>query len=246
MSIDVHTLSGAYALDALSPEEAAEFESHLEGCAACREEVREFREVVAAMGEASWAAVPRGLRDQVLAAAEQTPQQRPPARVDHDTVVDLASRRRRSPALFLAAAVAVIAAAVGGFVGVRGIDGNSPSTQQVELAQAAQVVFNAPDASQVALRTANGGTLHVATSATRQEMAVDARDLPKLDSQHVYQLWAIHDGITSSAAVLGSDTTGAAMGMPSQGTEIAITVEPGKGSRQPTTQPIATVDPTAI
>lgn len=244
MSIDVHTLSGAYALDALTPEEAEAFEAHLEGCAACRTEVREFRQVLAAMGEQSWAAPPRSLRSEVLAAAERTSQHRPRARVEDAAVTDLASRRRRSPALLLAAAVAVIAAAVGGILGVRGVGEDDPQVQA--LPAAARVVFNAPDASQVALRTANGGTLHVAVSATRQEMAVDTRDLPPLDSRHVYQLWSVHDGLMTSAAVLGSDAAGAAMGMPSEGTEIAVTVEPGNGSEQPTTDPIATVDPTEI
>src|SRR4051812_23980092 len=121
MSIDVHTLSGAYALDALTPDEAAAFESHLEGCESCRTEVREFREVLAAMGEQSWSATPRTLREAVLTAAERTPQQRPPARVEAP-VTDLASRRRRlSPALLVAAAVAIVAAAVGGFLGLRGL-----------------------------------------------------------------------------------------------------------------------------
>ena len=43
MSTDLHTLSGAYALDALSAEEAEEFRTHLDGCQACREEVRELQ-----------------------------------------------------------------------------------------------------------------------------------------------------------------------------------------------------------
>ena len=242
MSIDVHTLSGAYALDALTPEEAAEFEAHLEGCDACRTEVYELREAVAAMGEQSWAASPRRLRAEVLAAAERTPQERPSARVEGAPVADLTARRRRSPALLLAAAVAVVAAAMGGFLGVRGLSGDEPASLPV----AVQSVFNAPDASQVALKTANGGTLHVAVSATREEMAVDVRDLPKLDRQHVYQLWAVHDGLMTNAAILSDDTAGAAMGIPTQGTQIAVTVEPGGGSKQPTTQPIATVDPASI
>ncbi len=263
MSIDVHTLSGAYALDALSPEEAAEFERHLEGCSACRDEVREFRAVVTAMGEQSWAAPPASLRRKVLDAAERTPQQRPPARVEEpgqaaapaatpadepaatpadEPAGDLAARRRRSPALLLAAAVAVVAAAVGGLVGIRGL-GDDPAAR---LDVQASAVFNAPDASQVALETANGGTLHIAVSATREEMAVDVRELPKLDRDHVYQLWAVHDGLTSSRAVLAGDSTGAAMGIPTQGTEIAVTVEPDGGSKQPTTEPIATVDPTSV
>jgi anti-sigma factor RsiW len=241
MSIDVHTLSGAYALDALTPEEAAAFEAHLEGCAACRDEVREFREVVAAMGEQSWAAAPRGLRDSVLTVASQTPQQRPPARMpDSD---ELATRRRRTPALLLAAAVAVIAAAVGGVVV---LGGPKDDVQQVALDAPAREVFNASDASQVAVTTSNGGTLHVAVSPSRAEMAVDVRDLPQLDDEHVYQLWTVRDGLMRSRAILGGDTAGAAMGIPESGTEVAITVEPGRGSAQPTTDPIATVDPASI
>jgi anti-sigma-K factor RskA len=242
MSIDVHSLSGAYALDALTAEEAAEFETHLEGCETCRTEVREFREVLAAMGEQSWAAAPRTLREHVLAAAERTAQQPPAARPRQP--VDLASRRRLRPALLVAAAVAVIAAAVGGILGLRGL--GQEQDQALPLAAPAKTVFNAPDAAQVAVRTANGGTLHVAISPKRGEMAVDARDLPRLDDQHVYQLWAVHDGVMSNAAVLGANTTGAAMGMPPKGTQIAVTVEPGRGSKQPTGKPIATVDPASI
>ena len=240
MSIDVHTLSGAYALDALTPEEAAAFEAHLEGCAACRDEVHELREAVAAMGAQSWAAAPRRLRESVLTAAERTPQEPPPARVE--TSVDELARRRRTPVMLLVAAVAVIAAAVGGVVGVRALSGDD----QADLVAAARVVFNASDSSQVAVRTSNGGTLHVAISPGRQEMAVDVRDLPALDQEHVYQLWAVHEGEMASAAVLSSDTTGAAMGMPAEGTTIAVTVEPAGGSEQPTEEPIATVDPAEL
>ena len=41
MSTDLHTLSGAYALHALSSEEAEEFQKHLDACPACRQEVKE-------------------------------------------------------------------------------------------------------------------------------------------------------------------------------------------------------------
>ena len=39
MSSDLHTLSGAYALNALSAEEAEQFQRHLEACPACTQEV---------------------------------------------------------------------------------------------------------------------------------------------------------------------------------------------------------------
>ena len=125
---------------------------------------------------------------------------------------------------------------------MRGLGREDPA----DLPVAVQSVFNAPDASQVAVRTDNGGTLHVAISATREEMAVDVRDLPELDREHVYQLWAVHNGLMSNAAILSNDTAGAAMGIPIAGTKIAVTVEPGGGSRQPTTEPSVTVDPASI
>ena len=50
MSIDLHTLAGAYAIDALSAEEAREFVKHLEECEACRDEVRELQSAAATLG----------------------------------------------------------------------------------------------------------------------------------------------------------------------------------------------------
>lgn len=66
MADDVHTLTGVYALDALSADERAEFESHLEECPACRREVREFRAVCADLALLAEQAPPPSLRSKVL------------------------------------------------------------------------------------------------------------------------------------------------------------------------------------
>ncbi len=71
MSTDLHTLSGAYAVDALSDEEARRFDTHLEDCQACRDEVRELQEAAARMGASEAVAPPPALRARVLAAADQ-------------------------------------------------------------------------------------------------------------------------------------------------------------------------------
>ncbi|MGF7033239.1 anti-sigma-K factor RskA [Paenibacillus mucilaginosus] len=56
-----------YALDALTPEETAEFEAHLAGCAACRGKLAELRETIGLLPLASApAAVPDGMRSRVL------------------------------------------------------------------------------------------------------------------------------------------------------------------------------------
>ncbi len=74
MTVDTHTLSGAYALDALEPGEVAAFEEHLAGCAACRQEVAEFRLVAAELAGAESFAPPPELRDRILAKAAHTRQ----------------------------------------------------------------------------------------------------------------------------------------------------------------------------
>jgi anti-sigma factor RsiW len=75
---DLHSLSGAYALDALETEaERDRFTRHLSRCPSCAGEVRGFREVATAMAFAAAGPStepPAGLRDRVLTAAARTRQ----------------------------------------------------------------------------------------------------------------------------------------------------------------------------
>jgi anti-sigma factor RsiW len=231
MSTDVHTLSGAYALNALGPEEAAEFRRHLEGCQACREEVRELRGAVARMGAAEAVAPPADLKSRVLAAADRMPQEPPAGQLR--VVPD----RRRWTTWLAAAAAGLVVVGAGAF-GVRAMLDDEP-----DLTQAAVRVFEAQDAHTATVETVEGGELTVAVSASRKEMAVDTRELPSLDENHVYQLWSVHGDEMVSAAILTDPEVGAAMGMPDEETQVALTVEPAGGSEQPTTDPIVQVDP---
>lgn len=243
MSLDTHALSGAYALDALSPEEAALFEKHLEGCDPCRAEVSEFREVAARLGAHTSETPPASLREKVLTHADRTRQDPPPAAPASDsgaTVTPL-HRRRRTVALLAAAAVAIVA----GVLGVQTLDRESGSEAPALAAPAAQV-FEAEDAESATVRTANGGRLRVAVSQSRGEMAVDARELPDPGEGQVYQLWTGHGEEMIDAGVLEPEATGAAMPMPEPGDTVNVTVEPAGGSEQPTTTPIVTVEPAAL
>src|SRR5215471_5626025 len=77
---DLHSLSGAYALDALEPgAEHDRFTRHLSRCPSCAGEVRGLREVATAMAFAAAAEAPAELRDRVLAAAARTRQLPPEA-----------------------------------------------------------------------------------------------------------------------------------------------------------------------
>ena len=243
MSSDTHALSGAYALNALSPDEAALFERHLEGCDPCRAEVSEFREVAARLGARTAENPPAALRERVLTSADRTRQDPPPpvpARRSGATVTQL-RRRRWAPALLAAAAVAIVA----GVIGVRVVD-DEPQRETPVLAQPAAEVFSAADAESVNVRTANGGTLRVAVSEERGEMAVDTRGLPDPGEGRVYQLWTGHGDEMIDAGVLAPSDTGAAMPLPESGDTVNVTVEPAGGSEQPTSEPIVTVAPTAI
>jgi anti-sigma-K factor RskA len=237
MSTDLHTLSGAFAIDALSAEEAEQFRTHLEGCAVCRQEVRELRAAAARMGEIEAVAPPAALKARVLTAADRTAQ-RPPK------VVGLGEGepgrgRRWLPRLAAAAAAAVVV--VGAAVGIGQIAGEDGTSLQAGVVQ----VFEAEDAHTAEVDTSHGA-VRVATSPARGEMAVDTSGLQPLDSEHVYQLWSIADGTPTSVGVLDDPGEGASMEMPATGTQVAITVEPAGGSEQPTTDPIVAVDPAEV
>jgi anti-sigma factor RsiW len=73
----LHTLVGAYVMDAVPEADRVAFERHLGGCSACREEVRGLREATARLASAS-AIEPRPeLREQTLQAASRLRQMPP-------------------------------------------------------------------------------------------------------------------------------------------------------------------------
>jgi anti-sigma-K factor RskA len=243
VNTDVHTLSGAYALNAVSQEEAERFEEHLESCSACREEVRELQAAAAQMAAGDAVPPPAELKARVMAAARQQPQM-PPLVPQVITVGETPAVRKRFPRLLVAAAasVAVIVAA-----GIGYNEMTDSSTPGSTLAAGVVRVFEAPDAHQATMVTTNGGRVSVATSPSLQQMAVDTDELPDPGDGRVYQLWAMADGAAAvSAGVLEDPDSGAAMAMPAEGIRVSITIEPAGGSEQPTGVPIMTVTPREV
>lgn len=247
MSIDLHTLTGAYALDAVSPEECAEFEEHLEDCVACAQEVRELREIAARMGASEAMQPPPHLKALIVAAGDNQsqlpPRIEPPSGEPQNQFVARSKRRNWQPRLLAAAAAAVLIG--GAVIGVSHLDREPESN----LAAGVTRVFKAEDANTKTMTTRNGGKTYrisVATSPSRGEMAVDTDELPELSGNQVYQLWSIAGDRYESAAVLNDPKTGAAMAMPSPGVKVAITIEPGGGSEQPTTDPIVSMVPSEV
>jgi anti-sigma-K factor RskA len=103
--LDVHDLTAAYALDALSAQEAEAYEQHLGQCERCREELAGLSEAATALAFGAVApAPPPRLRASILDAA----------RAERSNVVPFPRRRwvARGAAL-LAAAVACVAVGLG-------------------------------------------------------------------------------------------------------------------------------------
>lgn len=63
---NVHTLAGAYALDALGDLERARFEAHVDGCASCPHEVAGFHDTTALLGATDEVPVSPEFRSRVL------------------------------------------------------------------------------------------------------------------------------------------------------------------------------------
>jgi len=104
MSEDLHELSALYVLDALTGEDLARFEAHLEGCDRCREELAGLRGAAGALAFAvEGPAPPTALRGRILDAA----------RAERQNVVSLPARRFAPVSIAAAVAVAASAAAVG-------------------------------------------------------------------------------------------------------------------------------------
>ncbi|GAA2737874.1 anti-sigma factor [Pedococcus aerophilus] len=67
MSADVHSLVGAYAVDAIDEQERAAFELHLRECPECMDEVSSLRAAASSLSLVSEVVPPASMRDAVLA-----------------------------------------------------------------------------------------------------------------------------------------------------------------------------------
>jgi anti-sigma factor RsiW len=234
--IDNHDLVGAYATDALDDEERSAVEAHLRGCAACRDELAAYREVLGSLPTRAVAPPPE-LEDRVVLAATGS-----------TTVADAAadrperpsagrSRRRRAPMLLAAAAAATMVFALGGVAGrlsapVAPVDGSGRAAVDAVLA-----VATAADATFVPADVM-GTDARVVISEEMGKVAFVATDLPTPAKGECYQVWRVApDGTKSSAGVFTPGADGVVAVVLDAGADTAsfvITTEPPGGSKEPT------------
>jgi anti-sigma-K factor RskA len=214
---DLLALATPYALDAVSNNERADIERRIAAAPAAvaqafHEEVRAVRETMAALSAGTAAEPPPGLRDRVLAAIGST------------------SRRRfRWRTAGLVAAAALVAAITFG-VGLALRPAQPPST--------AALVFTAPDVRTVSGAMPPGGTATVVYSREKNAAVLVMNNVDPPPPGKVYQMWLLggqkpRSAGTMDAKAVRPSTTDVVRDL-GQASTLAFTIEPGKGSAQPT------------
>lgn len=235
MSIDIHALSGAYAVDALDDIERAQFERHLADCPSCRSEVESLREASALMAETVAEEPPADLRERVLAGIA-TVRPLPPAVPE---VVARRGQRRWFPGL-VAAAAAVIALGGGVAVVQPWEDDTSQAPSAIEQVRAADDVESwtqeFPDGSRATLYR----------SASLNKAVVQTSGMAEAPAGKVYELWLQHDDDMVAAGFMpaGPDNTVPLGGQPGDAQGFGISVEDAGGSKtgEPEGEVVAYVD----
>jgi anti-sigma factor RsiW len=202
---ELESLIGAYALDAVDPDERAAIDAHLAECPRCRAELADHLEVAAMLAHTG-APAPEGLWRRIAAALEEPP---PALRLE---VVDgaraPARRRRNRVRAILAAAAAIVIVAMGVQLVRQGnqIDDLHHAVAANDVTSAAMQALADPSSQKLTLSSPSGAK----SSATAVITSGGAgflmpSGLPPLAPDRTYQLWAIMPGKVISLGLLGAD-----------------------------------------
>lgn len=236
MTAEIHSLIGAYVLDAVDDLERAAVDRHLRECDACRTDAAELREAAARLADGAWSVPPPRLRDNVLAAVATTRQ------------LPVATAPRSRPALrsrWVAAAAAVVAAVVAA-VGA----GTATFTVQEQRVREERAVAEAARAGEAEVRDilaapdvvlrdqplTGGGKVTVAYSRLRDSGVIMLAAVAAPADGRVFQLWTVRAGSPVSEYVLAAGQTSVVKvvaGM-SAASAVGVSVEPPGGSPAPT------------
>lgn len=267
MTAEDRELLAAYAVDAVDEDERRAVERLVAADPEAARELASLRATAAALGSAVAAPPPAHVRAAVLGALATTAQEAPDPADDGAgagaaragagadgvaspaVVADLAAHRqsRRRPGRPLtwvaAAAAAVVLAA--GLPGALAWQQHERAVTAEQRAALLADVLAEPGATIVRDEVAGGGEAVAVLTAERALLV--AQDLPGIDDDRVYQVWAMRDGVPVAAGLLDvrdGDATGLLEGY-RPGDGVALSVEPSGGSAQPTTTPVVVLLPQA-
>jgi anti-sigma factor RsiW len=215
---EIAQLLGAFALDAVDPDEADAIRAHLAECPRCSSEVAEHWEVTGLIANVGVDAPPE-IWDRIAAQIDTGARTRRPAPL-HLASSPAAPDRVRTPARrrlawsavgTVAAAVAVVAVLLG--VQVARLDHRvgqlADASRHAGLTQAVQAALLEPDAQKVPLASTGGpagtpGRAAVVVVLPDGSAYLVNTGLPRLASDRTYQLWGVVQGKTVSLGLLGS------------------------------------------
>jgi anti-sigma-K factor RskA len=251
----LHTLVGAYVMDAVPPADQQAFERHLGGCAACQDEVRTMREATARLAAAA-AAEPRPeLRGQTLQAAATLRQEPPLLAAPPRRLFRWLPRRAagaypargvfRSGWLAVTAAVAVLAAVAAIGLGLHLGSMQDRLSVADQRDHAIAEVVGASDAVTMTAPVSTGGTATVVMSQHKRSLVFIAARLSALPASRGYELWLMGPSGDRSAGMLPQPRSGMSGPMVVDdlhaGDQVGLTVEPAGGSPRPSSPPIVLV-----
>jgi anti-sigma-K factor RskA len=258
----LHTLVGAYVMDAVTGGDRADFERHLLSCEQCRDDVHGLREATAHLA-AAVAVTPRpALREQTVRAAERI-RQLPPL-VPAEPSPRAASWRRAGsrplaglrwlaaggaaprswlPRLIAAAATAVAVIAIVLGVHLSAMQARLTALEQRDSAIAA--VLGSHDATTLTAQVRTGGTATVVMSHRAHALVFTANGLTRLPTSKAYELWLMGPGGATPAGMLPSGHHGMSgpvvVSRLAPGDRLGLTIEPSAGTGRPTSAPVVMV-----
>ncbi|MDQ2651178.1 MAG: anti-sigma factor [Actinomycetota bacterium] len=214
-SIDRHEeiaeLLGAFALNAVDPDERERVEAHLAECPKCRAELADHIFVATTLGNQGGDA-PDGVWDRIIGELDQAP---PPMRLQLPTgapgrVVSLDERRRNRLRTAVAGAAVAASVAVIAGLGVQVVR-QDDRIAELQTAMRGEVIQDAataaladPASQRVQLASADGSPVVTAVLLPTGTGYLLTDRLPALDPGRTYQLWGQTSGGLVSLGVLGA------------------------------------------
>lgn len=258
---EVHDLIGAYAVDALDPDERAAFEQHLRHCASCQDELAGFGDALAELSADYQVAPPPALRAAVLDAVAELPAPTPavPSEDAEPAEDATATPDSESPAPPRRAIVASGPVDELAFAPVTALRPTPSARRRWQLLVAAAVVLiaalgisvwqpwvpraitaadvlAAPDAVRATKTVDGGATVTLVRSNQLAKAVLVTRNLPPAPAGKAHQAWLLQPGgamVSGGMMPADADVTMLLEGDARDTVGAGISVEPPGGSAKP-------------